>query len=206
MAYQVTYTMNVAEFDANVPSMEEFISTLDGSILNDYPQYDGMSLQQAYNTDATAHMADASHGFISETLESNDDQTTNTLVHLWESQQDYEDYNLFRQYGDIANLKVGTGTVSSTTGSAVVTGAGTAFTTEFKENYTVVVDSSGTKVELGTVSSVDSDTQMTLKSTSAVSVTDVVFGVRPQMTLSGYISKLLSEQHPYDTNLTFANV
>ena len=79
-----------------------------------------------------------------------------------------------------------TGTVSMTNGSNVVTGSGTLFTTEFKVGDQIQVEgaylSGGTLVT--SISSVTSDTSMTLSSPAFTSVSGVKFGL-PINSLTG---------------------
>ena len=92
-----------------------------------------------------------------------------------------------RDHGMTANSKViiansditkmigttGTGTITTTTSSATVTGVGTAFTTEL-EVGSVILNQSGS-TPIGVVSSIASDTSLTLSDTAAAALTGEAF-------------------------------
>lgn len=70
------------------------------------------------------------------------------------------------------------GTMATTTGSAIVTGSGTSFLTDFAPGDTIgtTASSSGSWSKLGTVSTVDSATQITLTANVAAAATGKSYG------------------------------
>jgi nucleoid DNA-binding protein len=77
------------------------------------------------------------------------------------------------------NAKTGTGTITSATGNATVTGSGTAFTTEVAVGDKLYGNVAGTYTLIGTVLTIGSATSITLAANGAVAVTAQAFRIVP---------------------------
>ncbi|MGQ0827452.1 MAG: T9SS type A sorting domain-containing protein [Bacteroidota bacterium] len=81
-------------------------------------------------------------------------------------------------WNNIANwIRYRTGTITSVAGNAVVTGAGTTFTTQIAPGD-VLLSQTAPGTALGTVQSVDNDGQITLTAGATASVAGASFGIR----------------------------
>ena len=99
-----------------------------------------------------------------------------------------------------ANVFVGSGTATSTTGAATVAGVGTAFTTEFAVGDKLYTNAG---VLIGTVLSIQNDTGLTLTANGAVAITGATYENFPKtaQTASGSATPILAA-----TGITQANV
>lgn len=205
MPYQVTY-INTPQTE-NPPGFTEWLATLDSSVMVDYPEYsDAVSVVNSFVPET---VLDPSKGFISETVTTDDNGVT-TLVALWESQEDWEASVNRATWKRTPILP--TGNINCQTDSVTVTGLGTAFTTELQSGdilYTADLsqDASGAvKKNIGTISSISSDTELTLASNAEFVVNNLKFGIVIKQTALNYLQDLYNQTYPTTTEVTYANV
>ena len=205
MPYQVTY-INTPQTE-NPPGFTEWLATLDSSVMVDYPEYsDAVSVVNSFVPET---VNDPSKGFISETVTTDDNGVT-TLVSLWESQEDWEASVTRATYEQTPRNP--TGNISCQTDSVTVTGLGTAFTTELQSGDILRTadlsqDASGAvKKNIGTISSISSDTELTLASNAEFVVNNLKFGIVIKQTALNYLQDLYNQTYPTTTEVTYANV
>lgn len=205
MPYQVTY-INTPQTE-NPPGFTEWLATLEPSVMADYPEYsDAVSVVNSFVPET---VLDPSKGFISETVTTDDNGVT-TLVTFWESQEDWE-ASVTRATFERTPSDT-TGNISCQTDSVTITGLGTAFTTELQSGdilYTADLsqDASGAvKKNIGTISSISSDTELTLASNAEFVVNNLKFGIVIKQTALNYLQDLYNQTYPTTTEVTYANV
>lgn len=207
MPYQVTY-INTPQTE-NPPGFAEWLATLEPSVMADYPEYsDAVSVVNSFVPET---VLDPSKGFISETVTTDDNGVT-TLVALWESQEDWEASVTRATFEQTPRTP--TGNISCQTDSVTVTGLGTAFTTELESGdilFTADIsqDPSGAVLyykNIGTISSVISDTELTLASNAGFVVNNLKFGIFVKPTALNYLQDLYNQTYPTTTEVTYANV
>jgi len=205
MPYQVTY-INTPQTE-NPPGFTEWLATLEPSVMADYPEYsDAVSVVNSFVPET---VYDPSKGFISETVATDDNGVT-TLVVLWESQEDYEASRIRASFEQTPDTT--TGNISCQTDSVTVTGLGTAFTTELESGDILFTsdlsqDASGAVIKnIGTISSISSDTELTLASNAEFVVNKLRFGIVVKQTALNYLQDLYNQTYPTTTEITYANV
>jgi hypothetical protein len=195
MPFQVTYTTSSAGVDPDALSIGDYVATLDDSVLADYPEYAGMTPREAFYADV--EQPDPSAGWISDSVTTSEDGLTVTQVTLWDSEQDWQNFLIGKSMA--RSPGVGTGTITASSDSTTITGTGTLFTSELQQYDRIRVANGDSKMILGTVSSIESDTSLTLKENAAASVTDVGFGKWGKPTFVGFIEEMHQAAYPGPT-------
>lgn len=188
MAFQVTYTTT---FKAGAPGYDEWTRGLASSEITGAGD---RSPSEIFDNRVT-EVLDPVVGFISSEVTTNGN--TNVLVETWESQQAYEE----------AMMRVktsGAGTISASADSAVVTGVGTAFTSEVAVGE-VLCDCTTGRVDIGIVASVESDVSLTL-SDLAFDCTNVVYETRKDTTADNSLYDLYAATYIESAEVTPATV
>lgn len=188
MAFQVTYTTT---FKDGAPGYDEWTSGLSSSEISGA----GARTPSEVLSNRITEVLDPAIGFISSEVTTNGN--TNVLVEVWESQKAYEEA--------IIRVKTsGSGTISASANSAVVTGVGTAFTSEVAVGD-VLCDCSNGHVDLGIVASVESDVSLTL-SDLASDRTNVVYDTREDTTADNSLYNLYSVNYIESSEVTTATI
>lgn len=203
MAYQVTIT-NTPQTD-NPPGFAEWVTTLDSSVLSDYPEYNGMTPEAVVVSFVTDTVYNPAKGYISENV-TVDDNGVETSVTLWESQEDYESA---MRVANFSRDNTTTGNISCQTDSATVTGTNTQFTQEISVGDTLIsADRNDNEVikTIGTVQSVTNDTELVLTSNAVYEVVNLRFAATPKVSALGYLQNLYDDTYPTITEITYANV
>lgn len=158
------YTVPKTEPDSHFIS---WIESLDSSVLDNYPQYSGMTVLDAFYTDADSILFDPSKGFV----EMND----NEIVY-----ESAESYNNIIETEKIA----GTGTINITAGSMTITGTNTQFLSQCQIGCHLII--SNEKIS-GVVKSVESDTSLTVYKFLNYNIKDIKFRIGKSVSLSQYL-------------------
>ena len=208
MAFVVTITTTKGNVDD--PDWGTWISSLDEDYLsNEYPDLAGITPQQYCNSFQTDVVEDVSEGFVSEENSFNPDTGVSVFVSTWESEAAWKN-SLVRQ--NIAKpTNTLTGNINANIDSPVVTGISTKFLTEIDPGDTVRGPLNGNVEVLGTVASVETDTQLTLVANANFSVIDRRYSVFNQSSdFSESAMQWLGRQYinlyPSTMETTYANV
>lgn len=169
MAFVVTTTTTKGNVDD--PDWGTWISSLDEDYLsNEYPDLAGITPQQYCDSFQTDVVEDISEGFVSEENSYDPDTGVSVLTTTWESESAWKN-SLVRQ-NVLKPQNALTGNINASTDSATVTGISTKFLTEIDPGDVVRGPLSGNVEVLGTVASVETDTQLTLAANANFSVID----------------------------------
>lgn len=202
MAFVVTLVTTKSNSDH--PNFATWSRSLDANVVYErFPELTGISVPNIIEQGVN-ELINPSAGFITEEVSDNEDGSVRTTVTTWESQQDYldamEKANASKSYA---------GNITCNTSSTIVTGNGTTFTVNCSvgstiQSYNITSDS---KEELGVISSIESDTSLTLESNAAFNVSDLRAGLSydPVKPLA-FLQLLYQKTYPVTTEITFANV
>ena len=205
MAYQVTH-INTPQTD-NPPAFDDWVETLDSSVMSNYPDYSDPS--SVLSSFVPSIVYDAAQGFISETVTTDDNGVT-TLVQLWESQADYDaSINRANYSDDRGSGYLPIGNINCQTDSVTVTGIDTQFLTDLKSGdiiQTGDASNDNLSTNIGTIASISSDTELTLTSNAAFNAVDQKFAIEWIVSPLAYLQDLYNQTYPVTTTATFANV
>ena len=205
MAYQVTH-INTPQAD-NPPAFDDWVETLDSSVMSNYPDYSDPS--SVLSSFVPSIVYDAAQGFISETVTTDDNGVT-TLVQLWESQADYDaSINRANYSDDRGSGYLPIGNINCQTDSVTVTGIDTQFLTDLKSGdiiQTGDASNDNLSANIGTIASISSDTELTLTSNAVFNVDNQRFGIEWIVSPLAYLRDLYNQTYPVTTTATFANV
>ena len=199
MAYQVT---RVNTRPADKMDFDAWLAQQDPAVLlADFPDA-GDNFTEILSADANDLPKISVNGFVSETVTVSDDGLTTTQVEVWESQEQFE--NLLR-----INEPRLLGNANCNTSSPVVTGIDTEWTANALLIGDVLhywnVDASAA-AKLGKISSVDSNTQITLEANATTTLVDKKIYAFLEMDAGSHI---WAEYHAYlgsTTSVSYANI
>ena len=209
MAFVVTSV--ITKNSGSVPDFDEWTRTsLDLSLVyQEYPDLNGMSIDSIIDVEITNKIANVSLGFVSESTEVSANGLQFTTTTTWETQEQQQaalNNATFQSYDPI----ILTGNISAVTGSTTVTGTGTDFINDVQVGNEILANSlkkEGTFLPLGTVTSIESETSLTLESNSEWTVNDRFYTTKlSKLTPLAFIQDLYATTYPVTEEITFANV
>ena len=210
MAFVVTQKNTKQVSDA--PNFDAWVSTiLDPDVVYaEYPDLSGVSMPDIVSDQVTELIDNVGQGFVSQESTNSDDDTVWTLVTTWESQADYNFSHNKGQYVDYDNDDT-PGNITTSNVSATVIGINTYFTSNLKVGQEircpVFTTPNVDTVLIGTVSSIESDTSLTLTANANFSVEDrAYFKTFGKKTALAFIQDLYNATYPVTTETTFANI
>lgn len=209
MAFVVTYKNTKQVSDA--PDFDAWVSTiLDPDVVYaEYPDLSGVSMPDIVSDQVSELIDNVSQGFVSQESTVSDDDTVWTLVTTWESQADYNLSHNKGQYVDYDNDDT-PGNITTSNVSTTVVGINTYFTSNLKVGQEIGVPVFAANVDtaiVGTVSSIESDTSLTLTANANLSVEDrAYFKSFSKKTALAFIQDLYNATYPVTTETTFANI
>jgi hypothetical protein len=205
MAYKIT-VVNTKQTENHV-DFSTWLESQDSSILSGFPEYAGMSPSQVVsNFTNDLNSKQMTVGLVSEESTESEDGLTFTLVQIWES---YDDY-VKSQNGN-AYL----GNISCNTSSNTVTSHENVFFNrlDYLEPGSLIrkinMDNwdTDTWMNIGTVSSIDSTSSLTLTLNAEINVVNeqaVCFKVENDVLT--YLQTLYQTEYPFTTTVTEGNV
>lgn len=208
MAFVVTSV--TTKNNPSAPDFDVWVSTiLDPNVVYaEYPDLTGQSITMLVDNEVTTLIDNADQGFISQESSASNDNSVWTLVTTWESQADYLNA-MARGLSGSAPIGELTGNIISATDSATVTGINTVFTSNLSVGNIVLVgnvDGNNNLNTIGTVSSIISDTSLTLESNAAYTVNDRRYSKYEKPTVLAFVQNLYDTTYPVTVETTFANV
>lgn len=205
MAYKITM-VNTKQTENHV-DFSTWLDSQDSSILSGFPEYAGMSPSQVVsNFTNDLNSKQMTVGLVSEESTESEDGSTFTLVQIWES---YDDYVKFQS----ANIQLGN--ISCNTSSNTVTSHENVFFNRlnFLKPRSLIrkvnMDhwDTNTWTNIGTVSSIDSPSSLTLTLNAEINVVNeqaACFQVENDVLT--YIQTLYQTEYPCTTTVTEGNV
>ena len=210
MAFVVTSVMTKPITD--IPDFDVWVSTiLDPNVVYaEYPDLVGTSLPSLITQEVSELIDNADQGFVSQESTSSADGAVWTLVTTWNSQADYNFSMNKGQYVDYDNDDT-PGNITTSNTSTTVIGINTYFTSNLKVGQEIGVPvfhiPNIDTVLVGTVSSIESDTSLTLITNATISVEDrAYFKSFGKKTPLAFIQDLYNATYPMTTEITYANV
>ncbi len=201
MAFQVVYTTVFAD---NAPLYDEWVALQDASLISQFSAITGNLTPAEVMAESIHYIHDIAEGFVDSTITNSDN--TNTLTEIWESQAAYESRLTM-------NKAVLAGNITLTANSAVVSGVGTAFTTDLSVLDNIVkteVDANNavSGVTIGAVASIESDTQLTLTDAwPNADITDTGFTVSQSIFMvTGFIYSEYANAYIVSNSITTSTV
>lgn len=208
MAYQVTYT-KIYKVDA--PAYDEWATNLDTDTLEDlavstnqiprylekiveYRRLVGTKTPHDVITDNVEKILDPGLGFVSSDM-SNDSNTV-ILIEDWESATSYESAQ------KLLKVDPATGTITCQENSVTVNGTDTLFLTEVSINDDIYVTTNNETAFLGTVSSIESNTVLTLaKANGITDLTDFVFSIYENQFCANFLVQVYNALYVESTEI-----
>jgi hypothetical protein len=190
----------------DAPDYSTWLNNLDSSTISEFPEYAGMTpLDAVASLSNNIEFNQRSRGLVSVDKFASDESST--LVETWEN---YDSYIQAGLSGD-ANNRIGN--ISCSTSSNIVTGHEGIF--DQRRKFLMVGSvvcrfnyDTNTATEIGTVSSIDSNTSITLTSNAKFDIDNrIAYCEQPssQLLLS-HLNKLYQTEHPFTTTITEANI
>ena len=207
MAFVVTITTTKGNVDD--PDWGTWISSLDEDYLsNKYPDLAGITPQQYCDSFQTDVVEDVSEGFVSEENSYNPDTGVSVFVSTWENEDAWK--NSLARQNVLKTQNSLTGNINANINSPVVMGISTKFLTEIDLGDIVRGPLSGNVEVLGTVASVETDTQLTLEANANFSVIDRRYSAGPGSSSPESAMQWLGQQYmglySQTVETTYANV
>lgn len=173
--------------DPDIPDFYTWLLNQDLSIISYWPEYNGMSWQEIF--DATVQDSDPTDGFIDQVVEENS-STQTTITTRFEDQSVLK--NKFHTDG-----VSGRGLLSCNAGSKTITGTETVWTANVQPYDQVHVFKNNTRlVFIGWVSTVNSDSELTLQHDSSVTENRAQFVIqRPKNNVNDYLTWLYEKEY-----------
>lgn len=204
MAFVVTFKNTFSEVP---PIFSTWCSDiLDPNIVyNKFPEFTGQSISSIVESQENTNVKVPSQGFIGEENYVSDDNLVYTLIRTWESQQDFLNSQIQQMTEWLP------GTISTSNNSVTVTGTNTYFLSNCKVGQTLSIKNDAdlkTNPGIGKISSIESDTSLTLESATIYAINDRQFNIRYEKysAVVPFIAQLYNEAYPCTTEITYANV
>lgn len=206
MAFVVTSV--VTKTVAGAPDFDTWTnSMLDPDVVYaEYPNLRGMTMGDIVNNQVNTFIENAENGFISQESISSDDGSVWTLKTVWESQGDYE---AAMTSGRVGIVDATPGNIVCATDSTTVTGINTFFTTNLSVGDSIVIgniNGDNNLHTIGTISSIESDTSLTLESNAAYNINNRRYNKLEKVTALAFIQDLYNAAYPVTEETTYANV
>ena len=187
------------------PDFLLWLSTQSSSILDPWPQYAGQDPVTVIQNFTDETVYNPVVGFVSTDVSVNEDTGVTTEVQIWESQDAYMK-SFTNEMEGTTNYQIN-GNISCNTDSNIVTGTNTKFTDHVANSIVLsALTVGGDSVEIGTISSIESNTSLTLNSNAAYNIDNKRFNIIQPPTVKLALYEIYFNQYPTQTEITFANV
>lgn len=207
MAFVVTIT--TTKGNTSDPDWTEWLSSLpDDYLSNQYPDLAGTTALEYCNSYVPSVILNPSEGYVNEEYTYNSETGVGILVTTWENQDSF--FASQKREGIYGERPIGlcTGNITTSVDSKIVSGRLTKFTAEVDPGDVLNGPYSGNVVVIGTVASVESDTQFTLVDNAAHAINDRGFSVGNIGSISPmvWLGSTYSNTYPSTSETTYANV
>ena len=206
MAFVVTSV--TTKINPSAPDFDVWTSSvLDPNVVYaEYPDLTGQSIPTLISNQVSQLIDNAEQGFISQESSASDDNSVWTLVTTWESQTEYLNAMDRGVYGP-ESISAPQGNIISASDSTTVTGINTAFTSNLSVGDIIfIINIDGTVSNIGTVSSIEADTSLTLESNAGYTINNKRYDKYQKQTVLAFIQNLYNQAYPVTEEITYANV
>ena len=204
MAYQVRYTSTLKD---GAPAYDEWVANLNLDTLGQLPvnskyipyyldaveefkRLIGTKTAQQLLNEKNEKILDPASGYVSSNL------VDNVLIEEWETSDAYTS-----SQKKVKN-NLATGTISFVTGSATISGIGTTFISEIEVTDDIYIIQNGDEVQVGTVESIESDTELTLANPTLVNdASDTVFRVYENQLMLNFLRQVYNALYVDTTDI-----
>lgn len=202
MAFQVIITTTPTT-EPHI-TFTEYLKTLDSSVLAPYPEYAGQEPIQVVTNFVNETVYNPSVGYLDETTITEANGRT-IITQLWDNEDDYNQVANLALYETVPASSM-VGKISCSTSSTIITGTGTNFSNTCSVGghvHSRVNDSGDDEFYfIGTVASINSDTELTLEQNALYTATDKSYYAHPKHTVYEYLNEMYTNAYPQTTTVT----